>query len=136
MNVSTNSSSDYSALIRGLNPVSNVIGFYIIPSVSAVGFILNSLTLILIARSKLTRLNTSFYDSFFCKCFTDIVVCFFGTVYLNGVCKCLLVTEIGREWSRGYSYEYIFFVSYIGIANLRVALLASAYSELALIINR
>lgn len=136
MNVSRNSSGEFSAFLHGLNQVSDVIGFYLIPSISLVGFILNSLTLILLIRSRLTRLNTSFYDSIFCKCFTDIVVCFFGTIYMNGVCRCIGAKQIGQEWSGIYSYEYIFFVSYIGIPSLRVSLLASAYSELALIINR
>lgn len=78
----------------------------------------------------------AFTRASFCKCFTDIVVCLFGVVHLNSTCKGLQESQIGREWSGSQSYEFIFFVYYVAVPGLRIALLASAYSELAVIFNR
>ena len=137
MNTSHNCSGDL-ALIRGLNQVFNVIAFYVLTPVSAFGFILNLLTVTLLARSKLSRLNTTFYESFFCRCFCDIIVCLFGITNMNFVCvfKCNLVTEIGSVWSSSTTYEQLFFIAFIEFPGVRISLLASVYSEISLILNR
>lgn len=138
MNASTNSSNGNEAtpFIRSLNLVSDVIGLYIISIISVIGFILNGLTLYRLSTSRLTRLNTSFYESIVPKIITDLVVCFVGVFYLNAGCLCLFETQIGREWSGNYSYERILFLSIFEIPALRVSLLASGYADLALILNR
>lgn len=138
MNASTNSSNDNETtpLVRGLNQVSDVIGFYMISAVSVIGFFLNGLTLCRLSRSRLTRLNTTFYESIVPKIITDLVVCFFGVFYLNAACLCFLDTQIGREWSGSYSYGRILFISIFEFPALRISLLASGYADLALILNR
>ena len=136
MNTSHNCSEDFDSIIKLYN-FTYVIAYYVMIPVSAFGFIVNLLTVILLARSKLTRFNATFYDSFFCKCFCDTIVCLFGITNMNFACiKCILVTEIGSVWSVNSSYEYIFFGTYIEIPAFRTSLLASAYSEIALILYR
>ena len=136
MNTSQNCSEDLDITIK-LYQASSIIAYYVLTPISAFGLILNLLTVILLERSKLTRLNTTFYESFFCKCFCDLCVCLFGIVNMNFSCyKCILVTDIGNAWSSNSSYEYIFFISFIEVPGMRVAMLASAYSEIALILNR
>lgn len=138
MNASINSSSSgVSTFYRGLNRVSDVIGFSIIPLVSVIGFFLNGLTLYRLSKSRLNRMNTTFYESIVPKIITDLVVSFFGMFFfLNGACLCLLDTQIGREWSGSYSYERIFFLAYVKIPAVKISLLASSYADLALILNR
>lgn len=135
-NVSSNISSEDLAFILALYQVSNSIGFFAIPAVCVVGVLLNLTNLILLARSNLNRFNTTCYESIFCKSFTDIVVCFFGALNLNFACQCVLESEVGREWSGVYNYWHIAFLAYIEIPCLRIALLASAYAELAVLFNR
>jgi len=126
MNTSHNCSEDFDSIIKLYN-VTYVIAYYVMIPVSAFGFIVNLLTVIL----------PTFYDSFFCKCFCDTIVCLVGITNMNFACiKCILVTEIGSVWSVNSSYEYIFFGTYIEIPAFRTSLLASAYSEIALILNR
>lgn len=135
-NVSTNISSGDLAFILAVDKVSNNIGFYVIPTVCVVGIFMNLTNLILLIRSNLTRLNTTCYESIFCKSITDIVVCFFGALNLNFAYKSYFASEVGREWSGVYNYWHIAFLTYIEMPCLRIALLASAYAELAVLFNR
>ena len=135
MNKTENCSEDL-GLILDLNQASYVIAYYVMTPVSGFGFILNLLTVILLARSKLSRLNTTFYDSFFCKCFCDIVVCLLFSMNANFACNCNFLNASGSQWSSNSSYEYILFISFIEYPGIRISLLASAYSEIALILNR
>lgn len=132
----TRISSEDLAFILTLYQVASAISLYVIPAVCVAGIFLNLTHLILLMRSNLNRLNTTCYECICSKSITDIVVCFFGALNLNYGCKCLLYSEVGREWSGVYSYWYISFLVYIEVTCLRISLLASAYSALAVIINR
>ena len=135
MNTTENCSEDHN-LIIDLVQASNAIILYAIVPVSSFGFILNILTVILLARSKFSRLNTSFYESIFCRIICDTIVCFFGILNVNFACKCNVVTESDSEWYKTSSYEYIFFITFISWPGIRISLLASAFSEIALVLNR
>lgn len=62
---------------------SDIIGYYIIPTVSSGGFILNVLSLFILCHRKL---KNKFYRYLFCKSFCDSLVCLVGISFLNTTC--------------------------------------------------
>ena len=102
----------------------DIIGYYLIPCVCAIGIILNIFLSIMLKSNKLKH---SFYKYIFIKTLIDTIVCIFGVTYSKSLC-------IGCAANR--SYEYLFHQFYIITINTRVTSLMSSISEVYLIPNR
>lgn len=90
--------------------------------VSIVGTVLNLFTLLLLTNNAFKH---KFYDFLRCRCFCNLIVCAFGIVYVDVFC-------------RGCPVNYARLLLYSNLVHipLRMAFLASAISDVLLIINR
>lgn len=123
MNKTCEDYSDISpnGLLHSLIEAREIVINYGIRGISALGIILNVLSLILIMRRQLTH---NFYDFLRCRCICNLVVCIVGLGYTRAVfSECL------------ENYRLIVF-QWTGNTLFRTALLASSFSDNLVIINR
>jgi hypothetical protein len=102
--------------------IDQILTNYIIRLVSGTGVILNISSLILLKDKKLKH---PIYDHLWCRGLCNLIACIFGTANL-------LFYPTGTE----QSFEMIFITYYVVGIPMRIAFLASAFSELSLILNR
>ena len=105
------------------NLIIDIIGYYVIPLVSLIGIILNSLLGFILKNNDLKH---GLYKYIFVKSVIDIVVCVLGSIYIKTLCfRC-----------GNYEYERQFYAWYIVIINIRIVFTMSSISEIYLILNR
>jgi hypothetical protein len=123
----SNSNENYSRLIESLSISKNLFERSgNIVSIIGVFFNLNSLCII-----KDNSLNFKFYDFLWCRCFCNLVVCFFG-IFFNPVLLESIICKGSVRPNYWELYLQLFFVA----VPLRIALMSSAISDVLLILNR
>ena len=112
--------------VKTVDMIAEFIGTELITVISSIGVALNLFTIILLSNAKL---KLQFYSSLWNRCFCDIFVCILGVIYMNGICFICPSVNINTFYS-------IYFNFYIKIPLIRIALIASSFSEIALGLNR
>ena len=112
--------------VKTIDMISEFIGTELITVISSIGVALNLFTIILLSNAKL---KLQFYSSLWNRCFCDIFVCILGVIYMNGICFICPRTDV-------YTLFSIYFIFYIKMPLIRIALIASSFSEIALGLNR
>ena len=121
MNNSTNST-----LAIVLNQSSDIIGYYLIPIICAIGLITNYCFLWLLSNKQLKH---KIYENLRVKAFCDWMVCLVGVGYLNNECLICAKYMYNSYWGLFYHWSVI-------KIPLRIVLLTSNISEIYLILNR
>ena len=111
-------------ILSVLNQISDVIGLYVITVIAAIGIVTNYCFLTILSNK---RLKHKFYQNLWMKAFSDLVVCLIGVCYLND--NTYTRIENGPYWT-------LFIHLYMSKLSLRIALQASTYAEIYLILNR
>ncbi len=111
--------TDLEFTLRGL---AFIMENYIVRVISGIGILLNILSLIVIIDKRFKHSN---YSHLWCRTFCNLIVCIFGVFYLN-------FNSMASE----QSYEYLFVSLYVINIPMRTSFLASAFSEITLILNR
>lgn len=120
-NINFNESTASSAAIWA-KQAEALINNYAICVVSIVGTVLNLFTLLLLANNSFKH---KFYDFLRCRCLCNLVVCAFGIAYVDVFCR-----ECPVNYVRLLLYSVLVHIP------VRMAFLASAISDVLLIINR
>ena len=118
-----NNSSDSNVII---NQVTDIISLYAIPIIGGIGVITNISFLIILSHKSLKH---RIYQDFWIKTFFDLIVCIIGIAHFNNNCLICMNTEDTHYWILIYNFI-------IRALPQNSAFLASAYSEIYLILNR
>lgn len=127
MNDGCSANGTSSGLIASLTSAKDTLDTYPFRIVSGVGVIFNYYTLYALNRY---RRRYKFHDFFICRCFCNLVVCFLALFYKQDLPGLVLCSECKMD------YWILFFQSYLAMILIRVALMASAISDILLINNR
>lgn len=92
---------------------------YVIPIISAIGVLCNLFGVTILSNRKL---KNKFYDFLWCRCFCNLVICFFGVFFKN--------LKIPND------YRSLFLQWYFLILPSRILFFTSSISDLLLILNR
>ena len=123
-NITNDIANSSSHIFLVLNKVSDIIGIYFITVITSIGCICNFMFLILVSHKSLKH---KFYDCLWTKAFCDLIVSIIGIGYLNNACV---------ECIKDRTYWALFYNLYMIKIPLRIALVASTYTEIYLILNR
>lgn len=119
-------SSFYSNQIGYINFTSNLFGYYIIPGLSFIGFILNLSIFILLFKNNFKH---RFYKYLSCKSLIDTILCLIGIVSTNSFC------HFCHENSSNTYFVFILKI-YTVRFSLRIFLVISSFLEIFLYLNR
>ena len=116
----------YPEYCRGLDKVSDIIGYYAISIISTIGICMKTACMIVLKNRKMRH---SFYNQLWSKSFNDFLTCLCGIGYMNSL-------AFGREFTQVNTFWKLFYQWFIIGIPLRIVFLASSFSEISMILNR
>jgi len=128
LNISSNTSppfADLTCLYLHTYAI-NIIGIYLIPTISLLGLLLNSFLAYMLCDK---RLKSRCYKYILCKAVIDLLISIFGIASGPGNCLCPTCNEVDTYW-------LIFYRIYLVAVPIRILFLTSALSEIYISLNR
>lgn len=107
---------------EAINSASDIVGSYIIPSVSAIGVILNIFSIFILNHRSLKH---NFYKYLICKSIINLLTCVVGMGFTNSYC---------RQCSFDENFEMLLYRNYGICIPIRILLLTSVLSEIVIIL--
>lgn len=118
---SNTSGSTEEPLREAINSASDILGSYIIPSVSAIGVILNIFSIFILNHKSLKH---NFYKYLICKSIINLLTCVVGMGFKNSYC---------RQCSFDDNFEMMIYRNYGVCIPIRILLLTSVLSEIVIV---
>ena len=126
-----NSYTNNSELIKSLTETKDILENYGIRLISIIGVVFNTYSLNVLPRKKADQsLTFKFYDFLWCRCFCNLLVCFFGIFFNPNIKLSLSCKECQSD------YWQLYLQVFLNVIPLRIAFMSSAISDILLILNR